>query len=190
MKNYKVLIITLLLQVSISVADAALVQLPTGKLAQTVSGQTFNFDFNGVPLSDGTDGELILRARGDYTPAIAGFDESIGLNIDGASLGSLRMDDANSNVLNNFGPNDNEWEQTVLLPGFFLENFWTSDGVINLVINLGSDVSLDFNPAEAYVDVTLKYSTDAVVPEPPVFFLLLTGLLLLLGKNRKSTQTP
>lgn len=184
MKKMKILVFVFLLQLSL-VTEAALVNISTGWVQQTAAGQLFTFDFSGLPLSDGADGELILRARGDYSTTVTGFDESISLAIDGFDLGNHRMDDSNSTILNSFGNNDNEWEKTIAVGAFFLDTLWLPDGTINLVVDLGNDVSLDFtNSALAYIDVTLRYT----VPAPPVIFLFVIAFLLLLGVRQMNAK--
>lgn len=182
MKKFKIALLVLFLQLNIT-AEAALITLATGQVAQTTARQSFSFDFNELPSSDGTGGILILKARGDYTANIV--DEFINLKVDQSELGSYNLSNASASI--NHGPNDNEWTKILDVGDFFLTR-WLSDGNINLWVNLGAAVSLDFNPAAAYVDVTLTYNTLTAVPIPPAMYLFATGLLLLLGMRQMNTQ--
>ena len=187
MKNYKYLIMALLLIVNLSV-QAATVELTTGKNSQTVDGQVFSFDFANTPISDGVDGELFFTARGDYS---LGFtNENITITLDSISLGSYSFN--NSSLITFYNQEDNEWGMSMAVPGGFLQPL-TEDGNLNMIVTLSSDVNLGLSEQQGYlfdpyIDVTLRYTTAAPIPVPLSIWLLASGLLSLIGVRRMNLK--
>jgi hypothetical protein len=165
-----------------------LVSLSTGKHEQTLTGQVFTFLFEGLPESDGIDGELLVQARGDYSIGHVA-DENLRVSIDSFNTGQYGATQSNL-IQPSFNFEDNEWSASSAVPGALL-SFVTADGEISLVVTLNREVEIGlaahqttadyvFDP---YVDVTLSYT---VVPIPMGIALFATALFSLVTVRRKS----
>jgi len=192
MKKYKYLIMFFLLAFNmtasaslVTIDGAGKVTLATEKNSQTLNGQTFSFDFIGIPQSDGNDGLLSFKVRGDYSQSFS--NENINIAIDGMPLGPYSV--SSSNLIQSFNEEDNEWEMSVDVLGGFISS-WTFDEHIEMIVTLSPDVNLGlavhtatngyiFDP---YIDVTLKYTT--VVPVPMGLWLFVSGLIPLMVMRR------
>jgi len=192
MKKYKYLIMFFLLVFN-ATASASLVNidgagnviLATEKNSQTVDGQEFSFEFIGIPKSDGNDGLLSFKVRGDYSQGFS--NENINIAIDGIPLGPYSA--SSSNLIQSFNKEDNEWEMSVDVLGGFISS-WTFNEHIEMIVTLSPDVNLGlavhvptndyvFDP---YIDVTLEYT--AVVPVPMGIWLFVSGLIPLMVMRR------
>jgi len=193
MKNYKYLIMILLLLLNVAV-EATVVELK-GTKAQTSKGEEFIFNFfqDEVLPSDGSDGVLIIQARGDYKlgSSISRF-ENIEIKIDG--FDSLQKEfgpygATNSNLLTSFEENDdNEWRDSSSVSGLDLIS-WTSDRQIQILVHLSDGVNIGLGAQDssaAYVDVTLQYSA---VPIPLSIWLFATGIFSLFGMRRFTAKS-
>ena len=197
MKSYKYLIMILLLLLNVT-AEATVVTLATGEKTQTEDGQKFSFDSsldeffqnNEVPLSNGDNGTLIIRARGDYKLNSIAF-ENIVIKIDGYTFDPYGATDnaTDSNLIESFHQaDDNEWTETIDVSGALLED-WTIDGEIVMVVTLSDGVNINLaaqEPLKQYIDVTLKYSP---VPIPLSIWLFATGIFSLFGMRRLTTKS-
>jgi len=199
MKSYKYVIMILLLLLNVAV-EATVVTLETGEQAQTEDGQEFSFNSsldeffmnNEVPLSNGDNGTLIIRARGDYILDNVDFENLI-IEIDGKTFGPYGA--PGSELKKSYDPfDDNEWMMdSIVVSGALLED-WTIDGEIVMVVTLSDGVNIDL-PAhdhkpgyvfEPYIDVTLVYSP---VPIPLSIWLFATGIFSLFGVRRLTAKS-
>jgi len=193
MKKYKYLIMFFLLVFNATVSasfvtidGAGKVTLATEKNSQTADGQAFSFDFLGIPQSDDKDGLLSFQVRGDYSQGFS--NENISIAINGMPLGPYSVSD--SNLIQRFNDEDNEWKMTVDINNFFIST-WTANKNINMLVTLSDDVNLglaEHQPAigyifDPYIDVTLEYTT-AVVPIPMSLWFFASGLIPLMVMRR------
>jgi len=193
MKNYKYLIMILLLLLNVAV-EATVVSLDTGKQPQTQDGQVFNFNFmqDEVLLSDGTGGILFFQVRGDYSHPFPQF-ENLKIEIDGEAFGPYGPSTTGAFILEEFNDEDTEWGLSTLVTASLIDT-WTSDGVIDMVVTLSSAVEINLAAQlpkqgylfEPYIDVTLTYSA---VPLPLSIWFFATGIFSLYGMRRLTAKS-
>ena len=141
---------------------------------QTQSYQHFTFPFNPIVKSDGSNGTLIIRARGDFSTGQP--EEYINWNIDGLTSGTHIGPTYGATVLNTYGnpsygadPNNpltnwSEWEQSIVIPG---------DVLLALTSDLSATVTIDFVGAGynstigGFAEVTLQYNELEEPIKPP-----------------------
>ena len=153
----------------------------TGSAPQTSAGEDFNFNFSPVAQSNGTDGILTIRARGDYSLNFPAF-ESLSWNIDGI-VSQTQVAPTAGNVIAEFNFDDILWEENFTIGGFDLLNI-TADSVVSLGIDLLPDVNRSFT--NAFVQVTLEYESEpASVPEPVSIMGLLAVGGIFVGSRAK-----
>ena len=147
----------------------------TDSAVQTADGQDFNFNFAGLPASDGTAGSLTIRIRGDFTIGST-LTESYAFNLDGL-LSVADLQATNANLITSFGFNDNLFEEIFAINGATMAAI-AANGVASLLVEYGSAVHADISAAPSIV-VTLNYQSAAVnaVPEPGSLALLVMGLV-------------
>lgn len=161
---------------------------------QTIDGQNFNFNFNGLAQSDGTGGSFILHAAGDYDGR---DDETLSWNIDGlvgvGAVGGFCSTGITSVCTSGGGATTSggqggvfdsvtvgqplgqvEWTRTYSLNGALLDSI-LADGMAGIFIDLDDNVDASFNPPR-FVEVTLKYNSRVSVSEPSILALLGLGL--------------
>ena len=151
---------------------------------QTVSGQLFDFEFDPVELSDGTDGILTIYAMGDY---FAKSNESLDVVVDDA-WGMYNITDDDVKILSGYDEVTKKWSDSVewityagewVIPGDILQSI-TADGTVVVEVDLYDGVQL-IDP-DSFVQVTLTYDA---VPIPSAILLLGGGLLGMLGIRRR-----
>lgn len=156
------------------VGDASAVTLSAGA-PQTEDGQNFDFRFDSILLSDGTDGTLTIRARGDYQPGNP--TEFLTWDLDwlgiGTQAGPLR---GNAQVIQNNSVNDVEWIQSFTIQGSDLIAA-TSDGTLSILLDLYLDeetlLGVNHYADTEFVRVSLDYG--APIPEPSSAVLFVAG---------------
>ena len=140
---------------------------------QTEDGQDFDFEFDGVLLSNGTAGVLTIQARGDYQPGNP-F-EFLTWDIDALGIGTVGGPvTGGATILQDNGPNDVEWVQRWEILGSDLVTA-TGDGTVNIMVDLNLDAlfrGVNHYADTEYVAVSLAY---APVPEPTSALLMLLG---------------
>ena len=167
-----------------SVAEAAPVSF-TDLQPQTSSPETMNFSFGGLAASDGSGGQLILHARGDYDHGGNGpGTEYLDWDAEGMT-GATGVGDCNGTVCQG-GPFDFvtshqalgnvEFQRTYNLSGALLDAL-IGDGTLDITVKIDSNVGF-FEPPN-YVEWTLNYNTadGNVVPLPAGLPMLLTALV-------------
>ena len=165
----------------------------TSSAPQTVAGEDFTFSFSSVAPSNGTDGILTIRTRGDYSLNFPTF-ESLSWNIDGIAS-QTQVAPTISNLITEFNFNDVLWEESFTISGLDLLNI-TSDAAVSIDIDLLPDVNLSLS--NAFVQATLNYesgpasipepkykSGSTSIPEPTSLIGLLLGGGVFLGSNAK-----
>ena len=183
-RKFKYLGIAAVMAFGASVAEAAPVSF-TDLQPQTSSPETMNFSFGGLAASDGSGGQLILHARGDYDDGgSAAVDESLSWNAEGL-IGATGVGNCNGTSCQG-GPFDFvtshqslgnvEFQRTYNLSGALLDAL-IGDGALDITVMISSDVGF-FEPPN-YVEWTLNYNTadGNVVPLPAGLPMLLTALV-------------
>lgn len=149
---------------------------------QTVAGQDFVFNFNGLQSSDGTGGTLVLRAQGDYENGGLNNNEFLDWSAEGV-VGATGVGNFNGTV-GSGGPFDIAtvfqtfgnilWQRTYTLSGLELDQL-LADSMITVNVDLADGVGL-FEPPN-FVEVSINYNSGtAIVPVPASLPLLLVGL--------------
>ena len=151
-------------------AGSASADVLTDQASITSDGQLFTFTFNGVGLSDGTDGTLVIDALGDYSPVPPGF-ERVDIDIDGVFT-DFAFDPSRGGVVGN-DLFQNAAMQSYTVSGADLLAI-TSDGMVTITLQNATAVNAN-NSNEDFIRATLTYA----VPEPASLGLLgLAGLAL------------
>lgn len=142
---------------------------------QTVDGQDFNFNFAGLPASDGTAGSLTIRIRGDFSIG-ASLGESYAFNLDGL-LSVADLQATNANLITSFGFNDILFEEIFAINGATMSAI-AANGVASLLVDYAVGVNVALSAAPSIM-VTLNYQSAAVnaAPEPGSLALLVMGLV-------------
>ncbi len=142
---------------------------------QTEDGQDFDFRFDSVLLSDGTDGELTIQARGDYQPGNP--TEFLTWDLDFLGIGTTAAPlMGNARILQENSVNDVEWIQSFTIQGSDLLDA-TADGTLSILIDLYLDedtlLGVNHYADTEYVAVALRYAP--AIPEPSSVALFVVG---------------
>ncbi len=143
---------------------------------QTIDGEDFSFDFNGLVQSDGSDGGLTIRARGDY--GVDNPTEFLGWSLDSGATWTLAGPVlGGTTIIVDNGINDVEWSQTFAISGADLVAL-TSGGGFSVLVDLNLDgESLGVNccfSQEEFVAVSVSYTP---IPEPSRMLLSTGGIV-------------
>jgi hypothetical protein len=136
----------------------------------------FIHTFNGVRLSDGSDGEFTIVAQGDYSVTFPQV-EYLTWDIDGLASGTAAP--AYGTVIQEYSFDNVKWTQTFTIPGATMIAI-TADGIVTLTIQLAIDQVDHFNPTD-FVQGQISFQA---VPLSPTVLLLGSGLLGLAGWRR------
>jgi hypothetical protein len=187
MKRWMASIAVILALLSGALADPAGADTLTYYSLQTeLSGDSypnapFIYTFNGVRLSDGSDGQFNILARGDYSINFPHV-EYLTWDIDGLASGTAAP--AYGTVIQGYLFDDIKWTQTFTIPGATMIAI-TADGMATLTIQLAVDQVDHFNPTD-FVQGQIYYQGMAPqVPLPSTVLLLGSGLLRLACYRRK-----
>ncbi|MDA1325246.1 MAG: PEP-CTERM sorting domain-containing protein [Proteobacteria bacterium] len=166
-------IVTAGLMLCTAAANAAPILLNETQ-TQTIDGQNFNFDFAGLPASDGTGGTFILHAQGDYD---GGTIEALTWNMENVFSGGPVGGFVNGaggvggpfDFVYSVQPNGNiEFQTTYAISAGFLDTL-LADGGLSIYVDLDSSVGLFATPN--FVEVTVSYNSltliDNTPPPPP-----------------------
>lgn len=194
MKLSYIVVITALLVGQALPASAAVVSVGE-RQAITSPGETFDFEFDGLPASDGTGGFLILVLNGDYS----GRDtESAMISLDTAGgildVGGNQADGVITNTIPGltvkkfrsrvFSLNDQKRRWRFALSGSLLDSL-LADDQIKINVQNDPDVGSGLMNNPDFIRVRLVYDTPAVIPVPPAFPLLLTALVAFAAVARR-----
>ena len=161
---------------------------------QSATGQDFTFLFSEIPASDGTDGTLILHARGDYgdVNSYAQYREGLFWNLEGVvSGGPIGRCWASGGFCEgrpfdsfsvHFPGRDYEFIVSYTISGSVMTSV-TADFMTTISVNLDSSVDF-YADSPRFVGIELRYSA---VPEPSTALLLGIGLTALSIKRRRTS---
>lgn len=192
MNNIMRFLVCAMVMLWVNQAHAGLITV-NDMVTQTIDGQNFNFNFSGLGPSDGTGGVFTLHAAGDYdgrddevlswdieglvgVEAVGGFC-STGITSYCTSAGGATTSGGQGGVFDSVSIGQSlgqaEWTKTYTFDGVLLDSI-LADGVIDLFIDLNSDVNATFKPPH-FVEVTFEYNEGVSVPEPGSLALLALG---------------
>lgn len=175
--------------------SAAVVSLAE-RQAITQPGETFEFNFDKLPASDGTGGYLIVVLNGDYTghnreSAVVTLDAADGM----LDVGGRRKNGVITNTIagltlkrhksTEFGLNDHRRRWRFAVSGSLLDALLADD---QITVNIQNDPDVGINRMvnPDFVRVRLIYNeSPAVIPIPPALPLLLTALIALAAVARR-----
>ena len=180
MRQIKYVLSALLMLMFLSAGAASAVTY-TDTQFQTVPGQSFNFNFDPVAVSDGMAGSITIEARGDYFGKGPNGDENLDFDIEGEfAQYNIWFGEGSPQVLRwDTATDDAHWINTWTIPGADLSAI-TSDMAAFVGVDLHSGVG-NFYETD-YVKVTLEYNP---VPIPGTLILLGSGLIGLAGIRKK-----
>lgn len=162
-----------LLFLLVSAAPASALTL-TASAPQTVSGQSFDFLFDPVPVSSGVDGVLTIHARGDYYPLDP--NEFLTWDLDSLGIGGMAGPViGGTTILLDNGINDVEWTQDFAILGSDLLAA-TADGALHILVDL--NLNPDFTGVNHFADtefVEASLSYESPIPEPSGALAFLVG---------------
>jgi hypothetical protein len=137
----------------------------------------FIYTFNGVRLSDGSDGQFTILAQGDYSITFPNI-EYLNWDIDGLVSGTGAP--AYGTVIQEYSFDNVMWTQTFTIPGSTMVAI-TADGMATLTIQLAIDQVDHFNPTDFVQGQISFQGLSPPVPLPSTALLFGSGLLGLAG---------